>query len=452
MSPEGLICVLVVAIGLIVFLILKCKIHAFIALALAAGFVGVATGMPLSDIAGSIEKGVGGTLGFLALIIGFGSVLGKMLESSGGAQRIAQTLLATLGKQNATWAMMFVGFIAGIPVFVEVGFVLLVPLVFVVAKDAGLSKVQVGVPLALALMVVHCIVPPHPAAMAISGMLGADVGKVIIFGLLVGLPCAIVGGPLFVKWAMPKTVPSAGAAGVPPESAHDSSQSPNSFADLPSFGITLFTILLPLLIMVGKTVLAIALPKDAALMPLILFVGNPITALLISVFFAYYSLGLARGRNMADLLSLTEKSFGPIAGILLIIGAGGAFNGILIDSGIGKSLANLLSTLSISPIFLAWLIAGILHFAVGSATVAMISAAGIVLPMAELNPQISREVLAIAIGAGAIGWTQVTDSLFWIVKEYLGLSLTETLRNYTVPTTIASLVGLGAAFALNALL
>lgn len=450
MSPEGLICILVVAIGLIVFLILKCKIHAFIALALAAGFVGIATGMPLNQIAASIEKGVGGTLGFLALIIGFGSVLGKMLESSGGAQRIAQTLLTKLGKQNATWAMMFVGFIAGIPVFVEVGFVLLVPLVFVVAKDAGLSKMQVGVPLALALMVVHCIVPPHPAAMAISATLGADVGKVIVFGLLVGLPCAIVGGPVFVKFFMGHKSPE--AADTPVTAAASPATAGDTADNLPGFGITLLTILLPLLIMVGKTILALVLPKDAALMPLILFVGNPITALLISVFFAYFSLGLARGRNMAELLTLTEKSFSPIAGILLIIGAGGAFNGILIDSGIGKSLASLLSTMPVSPIFLAWLIAGILHFAVGSATVAMISAAGIVLPMAELNPHISREVLTIAIGAGAIGWTQVTDSLFWIVKEYLGLSLTETIRNYTIPTTIASLVGLTAAFILNALL
>lgn len=444
MTPGQLLCILVIAIGLIVFLILKCKLHAFIALSLAAGFVGVATGMPLGSIAGSIEKGVGGTLGFLALIIGFGSILGKMLETSGGAQRIARTLLEKLGKRNAMWAMMFVGFIAGIPVFVEVGFVLLVPLVFVVAKDAGLSKMQVGVPLALALMVVHCIVPPHPAAMAISATLGADVGKVIIFGLLAGLPCAIVGGPLFVKFAMRHEKPAPAEA--------DAAQSSLEEGDLPGFGITLLTILLPLLIMVGKTVLAIALPKDAVLMPLILFIGNPITALLISVFFAYFSLGLARGRSMAELLSLTEKSFSPIAGILLIIGAGGAFNGILIDSGIGKGLATVLGTLPVSPIFLAWLIAGILHFAVGSATVAMISAAGIVLPMAEMNPQLSREVLTIAIGAGAIGLTQVTDSLFWIVKEYLGLSLTETIRNYTIPTTIASLVGLGSAFVLNAIL
>lgn len=446
MSPEALICILIVAIGLIVFLILQCKLHAFIALSLAACFVGIATGMPLGTIASSIEKGVGGTLGFLALIIGFGSILGKMLESSGGAQRIAQTLLAKLGKENATWAMMLVGFIAGIPVFVEVGFVLLVPLVFVVARDAGLSKVQIGVPLALSLMVVHCIVPPHPAAMAISATLGADVGKVIVFGLLVGLPCAIVGGPLFVKFGMRKANPDIS------RDEQDTSMAKVNADALPSFGITLFSILLPLLIMVGKTLLVVLLPADSSVLPTIAFIGNPITALLISVFFAYYALGLARGRTTADLLSLTEKSFGPIAGILLIIGAGGAFNGILIDSGIGKSLASILSTLAISPIFLAWLIAGILHFAVGSATVAMISAAGIVLPMAELNPHLSREVLAIAIGAGAIGWTQVTDSLFWIVKEYLGLSLTETIRNYTVPTTIASVVGLCSAFILNTIL
>ncbi len=439
MSTPLLIGTLLLAIVLIVVLIVKAKLHAFIALSLAAIFVALVTQMPLEQIAGSLEKGVGGTLGFLALIIGLGSILGAMLEASGGAQKIAQTLLRLLGKQRATWVIMIVGFIAGIPVFVEVGFVLLVPLVYVIARDAGLSKIQIAVPLGLSLMTVHCIVPPHPAAMAICATLGADVGKVIVFGLLAGLPCAIVGGPLYSKYFY-KPSPERKALDLKEEKESKGATSIND-DKLPGFGITLFTILLPLLIMVGKTICSLFIDPQASIMPLVEFIGNPITALLLSVFFAYWSLGLSRGYKMDQLLSITEKSFGSIAGILLIIGAGGAFNQILIDSGIGTALADALSGLPISPVLLAWLIAGIMHFAVGSATVAMISAAGIVLPLMA-GSSVPPELIAIAIGAGAIGWTQVTDSLFWLIKEYMGMSLKETLRYLTVPMTIASFVGL----------
>ncbi|MFD1259637.1 GntT/GntP/DsdX family permease [Entomomonas asaccharolytica] len=446
MSTAMLVGILIVAIAMIVILIVKCKLHASIALVLAAFFVGISTGMPIDSIPNVVEKGVGGTLGFLTLIIGFGAILGKMLEVSGGAERIASTLLDKLGKSRATWVMMLVGFIAGIPVFVEVGFVLLVPLVLVVAKDAGISRLKVGLPLAVSLMTVHCIVPPHPAAMSIAATLGADVGKVIVFGLLVGLPCAIVGGPLFVKFFCGNVLDNEAAS----QTATTTTASLNK--QLPSFGITLFTILLPLLIMVGKTLLVIWVAEGSALMPMIAFLGNPITALLISVFFAYWSLGLARGLNLTELLSISEKGFTPIAGILLIIGAGGAFSEVLAVSGVGNGLKEALSTLPVSPVVLAWLIAALLHFAVGSATVAMISAAGIVFPMLAGHPELKPEVMAIAIGAGAIALTQVTDSFFWLVKEYLGLSMTETIKRLTVSTTLASIVGLGGALLLNMVL
>ena len=441
MSTTALVCILLAAIALVVFLIIKLKLHASIALTLGAIFVAIVTRMPLDKIMGAIENGVGGILGELALIIGFGAILGKMLEISGGAERIARTMVNLLGKQNATWAIMFVGFIAGIPVFVEVGFVLLVPLVFVIAKDAGMSRLQVGIPLAVSLMVVHCIVPPHPAATAITATLGADIGQVILFGLLVGLPCAITGGPLFVKLFVKNNALSTG--GDTSEVAQARMES-----ELPRFGITLFTILLPLLIMVGKTLFEVSLGK-AAVPPVVNFLGNPISALLISVFFAYWSLGLARGLNLARLAEVTDSSFTPIAGIFLIIGAGGAFSAILKASGVGDGLKDALAALPISPIVLAWLIAALLHFAVGSATVAMISAAGIVLPMVNDDPTISREIMVLAIGTGAIALTQVTDSLFWMVKEYLGLSMQETLKRFTVATTLASVVGLGATLLLS---
>jgi len=351
--------------------------------------------------------------------------------------------------------MMLIGFIAGIPVFVEVGFVLLVPLVFVIARQAKISTIKIAIPLVTSLMVVHCIVPPHPAATAIAGTLGADIGKVIVLGLLVGLPCAAVGGPVFSYFgirgavATPVTAGRLAAGGeAGDEKAEEAAsgrrpeQAPESQGSLPGFGITLFTILLPLLIMVGRTVLVQALPESSGALPVVNLIGNPITALLIAVFFAYWSLGLRRGAGMSDLLDLTDGSFGPIAGILLIIGAGGAFNEVLIASGIGDGIARLLSALPVSPVILAWLIALLLHFAVGSATVAMISAAGIVLPMVTNDPSLSPEVMAIAIGAGAIGLTQVTDSLFWLVKEYLGMSVQQTLRSLTLATSCASVVGL----------
>lgn len=448
MGTGALIAVLIAAIVLVVVLIITLKLHASIALLMAAFLVAIVTGVPLTEIGDVVEAGVGGTLGFLTLIIGLGAVLGKMLEVSGGAERLANSLLKAFGMKNATVVMSVLGLIAGIPVFVEVGFVLLVPLVFVVAKEAKISRITVGIPLAVSLMTVHCILPPHPAATAIAGTLGADIGKVIIFGFLVAVPTTLVGGPLFArlfvkgKLAVPA---KAGAGGV----AVDIDEHGKNERELPGFGITLFTILLPLLIMVSKTILVMFLQEGSLLFDLVSFFGHPIMALLLSVLFCYWALGLRRGLTLPVISSVTDGAFAPIGGILLIIGAGGAFNAVLIESGIAPALADALSGVPVSPIILAWLIAMVLHFAVGSATVAMMSAAGIVLPMLALNPSISPEVMAIAVGAGAIGLTQVTDSLFWMVKEYLGMSVPQALRTITVGTTIASTVALCGALVLN---
>ena len=435
-SAPTLLLVLFCAILLIVFLIVKVRVHAFLALTAASFVVGIGSGMPLAKIASAYENGVGGTLGFLATIIGLGGILGKMLEESGGAERIAQTLLSALGKERVSWAMMLVGFIAGIPVFFEVGFVLLIPLIYVVAKETRINLLYLGVPLAVSLMAVHCMLPPHPAAMAISAMLGADVGKVIVYGLIVALPTAIIAGPLWIKLVCKSEAPDTQDAFLN-EHCIDSTT-----RELPGLGLTLLTILLPLLLMVGKT-LATNLPPESMVYSVFTFLGTPLIALSIAVVFAYWTLGLRRGLSMPDLLAHTQKSFPPLASILLIIGAGGAFNGILVDSGVGDALAGSLTQLNMNPIVLAWLVAGLMHFAVGSATVAMISAAGMVLPMLGAHPGVSKEIICIAIGAGAIGWTHVTDSAFWVVKEYLGVSLADALKKFTLATVLASLVALG---------
>jgi GntP family gluconate:H+ symporter/D-serine transporter len=271
---------------------------------------------------------------------------------------------------------------------------------------------------------------------------------VILLGLCVAIPSLLIGGPLYAHFAIP-TLDTDLETTKGESSELALTYNEKDEKDLPGFGITLFTILLPLLIMVVRTICERTLPADLVAMKWINVVGNPITALLISVLFAYFSLGLHRGMKLDALQKLTDGSFGPIGGILLIIGAGGAFNAVLTASGVAPGLADALSNLPVSPIILAWLIALVLHFAVGSATVAMISAAGIVLPMLSANPSLSPELLALAIGAGAIGFTHVTDSLFWMVKEYLHISVPQALKTLTVGTTITSVVALGMTLLLS---
>jgi gluconate transporter len=432
--------ILLASIVLIVVLIMKVRMSAFLALIVACMFLGFATGMPVGKITGSIQAGMGSTLGFLATILGLGTILGKMMEVSGGAERLARTLIDAFGRERAHWAMLIVGFICGIPVFFQVGFVLLIPLVFCVALEARMSLVKIGLPVVAGLITVHCIVPPHPAAMAVAGALHADVGKVIIYGLICGFPAAVLAGPVFGNfWAKRLEL-------KPPENLFKYERTPDD--KLPPFGTTLFTILLPLFIMIAKTIIDLTAPKGAPYMPYVEFFGNPITALLISAFVSYWTLGFARGFTRDDLLKFTDGCFGPVAGIMLIIGAGGAFNKVILDSGMGKGIEAVLAGLSLSPLVLAWLIAAVMRFSVGSATVAMMTASGIILPVLGKYPGLDPALVAVAIGAGSIGFSHVNDSGFWIVKEFFGLSVTDMFKTWTASTTIA---GIGALLAVLAL-
>jgi len=432
---------LVISILLIIVSIIKFKFHPFLALLLASFFVGISMQMNPLEMVNAIENGIGGTLGFLAAIIGLGTILGKMMEISGAAERIGVTL------QKSRWltpdvTMVLIGLICGITLFVEVGVVLLIPLAFSIAKRTNTSLLKLAIPLCTALMAVHCIVPPHPAALFVTNELGADIGTVIVAGLAVGLVASLVGGPLFLKFLgdrLPfKTVPKA-----------FSDLEVREEKDLPSLGATLFTVLLPIALMLIKTAADLNMSKDSQLFTFLQFIGNPITAMFIAAFVAYYMLGIRRNMGMSVLLSKTEESFSSIANILLIIGAGGAFNGILKGSGLSDSLAMVLSGIDMHPILLAWLVAIILHAAVGSATVAMMGATAIVAPLMPMYPHISPEIMTLAIGSGAIGCTIVTDSLFWLVKQYCNATLAETFRFYSVATLIASFVALAGTFALS---
>ena len=427
-----LVICLLVAIALIVFLIMRVKLSAFVALTISGLTLGILAGMPLEKIAGSFQTGMGSTLGFLATVLGLGTILGRMLEISGGAQRLAKTLIKAFGERNAHWAMMFVAFICGIPVFFQVGFVLLIPVMFSIAIQTKMSLIKIGIPVVAGLIVVHGLVPPHPAALAIVGTLKADVGTTIIYSLLIGLPAAIIAGPIF------GSIVSKYVKANPPEQLFKGELIPDE--KLPGFVTTLFTIFLPMIIMVIKTIAELVLPKDSAFLPLISFLGNPITALLISVVYSYFTLGFSRGLKKEDILKITDGCFGPVAGILLVIGAGGAFNQVLQDSGIGKALGGVLTNLHMNPILLAWIIALIMRFAVGSTTVAMVTAAGIILPIIPSFPSINPSLLCVAIGAGGVGLSHVNDSGFWIVKEYFGMSVQDTFKTWTLSTTIASVV------------
>lgn len=440
-STMWMIGTLVISILLIIVSIIKFKFHPFLALLLASFFVGISMQMNPLEMVSAIENGIGGTLGFLAAIIGLGTILGKMMEISGAAERIGVTL------QKSRWltpdvTMVLIGLICGITLFVEVGVVLLIPLAFSIAKKTNTSLLKLAIPLCTALMAVHCIVPPHPAALFVTNELGADIGTVIVAGLAVGLVASLVGGPLFLKFLgdrLPfKTVPEA-----------FSDLEVREEKDLPSLGATLFTVLLPIILMLIKTAADLNMSKDNQLFTFLQFIGNPITAMFIAAFVAYYMLGIRRNMGMSVLLSKTEESFSSIANILLIIGAGGAFNGILKGSGLSDSLAMVLSGIDMHPILLAWLVAIILHAAVGSATVAMMGATAIVAPLMPMYPHISPEIMTLAIGSGAIGCTIVTDSLFWLVKQYCNATLTETFRFYSVATLIASFVALAGTFALS---
>ncbi|WET14728.1 D-serine transporter DsdX [Yersinia intermedia] len=429
------------SIIIIIFTIVKLKIHPFLALLLASFYVGLLMGMNPIEMVNSIESGIGGTLGFLAAVIGLGTILGKMMEISGAAERIGITL------QRCRWlspdvTMVLVGLVCGITLFVEVGVVLLIPLAFSIARKTNTSLLKLAIPLCTALMAVHCVVPPHPAAMYVTNALGADIGTVIVYGLVVGLSASLIGGPLFLRLVgnrLPfKAVPQA-----------FSEIKVRNEDELPSLGATLFTVLLPIILMLAKTAAELNMEKGTPLYSVLSFIGNPITAMFIAAFVAYYMLGIRQNMGMSALLAKTEDGFSSIANILLIIGAGGAFNGILKASGLADTLAVILSNLDMHPILLAWLVALILHAAVGSATVAMMGATAIVAPILPMYPNVSPEIITLAIGSGAIGFTIVTDSLFWLVKQYCGATLNETFKYYTTATFIASVIALGTTFLLS---
>jgi gluconate:H+ symporter, GntP family len=443
-DPILLLYALIAVIALIV-LIARVKLHPFVALITVAFLTGLAAGMPPTKIVKVIQDGVGASLGFIAIVVGLGTMLGKMMAESGAAERIAQTLIGLFGVPRVHWAIMFVAFIVGIPVFFQVGFVLLIPLVFTVARQTGVPLLKIGLPLVAGLAVVHGLVPPHPAAMLAVDAFRADVGRTILFALCVGLPAAALGGPMFGSWVSRRVILP---EGNPMAAQFDGS----SRRTMPGFALATFTVLLPVILMLCASAAEVALPPATALRDALLLIGNPIISLLLALLFSFWSLGFAQQFTRDNILKSTNDCLAPTATILLVIGAGGGFNRVLIESGVGRAVADVAIASHASPILLAWLVAALIRVATGSTTVAMTTASGIVAPIAAVAAGTPPEVLVLATGAGAIVLSHVNDAGFWLIKEFFNMTVPQTLQTWTVMTTIVGVAGLGFTLLLNALL
>ncbi|MCY1414890.1 High-affinity gluconate transporter [compost metagenome] len=331
---------------------------------------------------------------------------------------------------------MFAAFLVGIPLFFEIGFVLLIPLVFIVARRSGVSLIKIGIPLLAGLSVVHGLVPPHPGPLLAIGIFNADIGKTIFYGLIVALPTAIIAGPLYGNF-ISKYIP-----GNPNKELMDQIARESDQQNLPSFSITLITVLLPVFLMLLKTFADVVLPPEALFRQWMDLIGHPITALLSALLLAFYTFGAARGFNRNQIMKMLDQSLAPTAAIVLIVGAGGGFKQMLVDTGVGNVIGQMAVQAEISPILLAWLVAAVIRIATGSATVATITGAGIVAPVVGLIPDVNRELLVLATGAGSLILSHVNDAGFWLVKQYFNMTVTETFKTWTMMETILSVVGI----------
>jgi GntP family gluconate:H+ symporter len=427
----------VIAVVALVVLIAKFKMNPFIVLIVVSVILGLVVGMPMASIVKSYETGVGGALGHIALVVGLGTMFGKMMAESGGAERIANTLIGIFGPKRVHWAMMVVALIVGLPVFFEVGFVLLIPIAFNVAKRTGTNMIMVGIPMVAGLSVVHGLIPPHPAALFAVTAYNADIGRTIMYALIVGIPTAIIAGPLFAKLISRFVVPN------PDNPLIAQFVEEGKTRELPGFGITIATILLPVaLMLLGSWADLFFAPKTFA-NDFMRLMGNSVIALLIGTLVSFYTFGKSRGFDREAILKFTTECLAPIAGITLIVGAGAGFGRILIDGGVSKAIVEVANNAHLSPLLLGWFVAALIRVATGSATVAMTTACGIVAPIVTAaGVTVRPELMVLATGAGSLILSHVNDGGFWLVKEYFNMTVTETFKTWTVCETIISVVAL----------
>ena len=441
-DPAFLLLVTLLGVTLVVALITWLKTPAFIALTAGAFAVGLGARMPLAEIPRAFQQGVGDTLGFIAMVVGLGTVIGKLLAESGGAVVVSRALVNALGERRTDWALLLSGFIIGLPVFFQVGLVLLAPVLFTAVRQTGRPLVALGIPLVAGLSAAHGLVPPHPGPLAAIERLGADTGRTLFYSIVVALPVAMVSGPLFGRAISRHVAVSPGAVAEQLTGDHQALRTP-------SLATTLLTILFPaLLMMLAALVQAFAAP--GAVRDGIVLAGSPLVAMFAAAVLALFTFGSACGFGRARLLRFAEESLPPVAGVMLVVGAGGGFGRVLDAAGVDTAIAQSMDGVPLSPMVLGWLVAALLRLSVGSATVAVVTAASIMAPIVAALPGVNRELMVVAIGAGSLIASHVNDGGFWLVKEYFNMTVPQTVATWTVLETIVSVAGLAGVLLLGA--
>ncbi|CAL9651149.1 High-affinity gluconate transporter [Streptomyces sp. enrichment culture] len=430
-------------IAVIVLLITKFKLHAFLSLTIGSLALGAIAGAPLDKVLLSFSAGLGSTVAGVGVLIALGAILGKMLADSGGADQIVDTILDRAGGRSMPWAMVLIASVIGLPLFFEVGIVLLIPVVLMVAKRGNYSLMRIGIPALAGLSVMHGLVPPHPGPLVAIDAVGADLGITLALGVLVAVPTVIIAGPVFSKYA-------ARWVDVPAPEKMIPQRASEELDKRPGFGATLFTVLLPVILMLAKALVDIVIDDpENPVQRVFDVIGAPMIALLASVLVGIFTLLRPAGYSKERISPLVEKSLMPIAGILLIVGAGGGFKQTLIDTGVGQMVLDISEDWAIPALLLAWLIAVVIRLATGSATVATVSAAGLVAPLAADMSSTHAALLVLAIGAGSLFFSHVNDAGFWMVKEYFGLSVGQNIKTWSVMETIISVVAGGIVLLLS---
>lgn len=423
----------------LVFFVAIIRLDTFISFVLVALGIGLASGMSVTAVGKSIQTGIGGTLGDLVLIIGFGAMLGRLVAESGAARRITNVLIGLFGVKHIRWGLALAGFVVGIPLFYNAGFIIVVPLIFTIAAQSRLPLLSVAIPMLSALSVAHGYLPPHPSPSAVAGQLNANIGQTLIYGIIVAIPAIIIAGPIFGR-----TLVNLNAS--PNRELFDIRDVPD--ADLPGAGISFFVALLPVLLLTTFGPLKSALPDGTFLKSAVTLLAEPYMGMLLSVLTAIWALGLNRGLTMRAVTKDLEEAVKAIAPILLIIAGAGALKQIFADSGTSNYIGSLLADAHVPPLILAWGIAAFIRVCVGSATVAGLTTVGIVLPLIQ-SQAIKPELMVLAIGSGSLMFSHINDAAFWLYKEYFNLTIPQTIRSWSLMETIVSVVGLLGVLALN---
>ncbi|MEV0280012.1 gluconate:H+ symporter [Streptomyces sp. NPDC050610] len=423
-------------IAAIVLLITKFKLHAFLSLTIGSLVLGAVAGAPLDKAIAGFTTGIGSTVAGTGVLIALGAILGKLLADSGGADQIVDTILAKSSGRALPWAMVLIAGVIGLPLFFEVGIVLLIPVVLLVAKRGNYSLMRIGIPALAGLSVMHGFIPPHPGPLAAIDAIDANLGVTLALGVLIAVPTAVIAGPVFARYAA-RWVDITPPEGLTPQRASE------NLERRPSFGATVSTVLLPVVLMLAKALVDIVVDDPSNHVQRVTdVIGSPLIALLAAVIVGMFTLGRAAGFGRDRIATTVEKSLAPIAGILLIVGAGGGFKQTLIDVGVGQMILDISKDWNISALLLAWLIAVAIRLATGSATVATISAAGLVAPLAADMSTTHTALLVLAVGTGSLFFSHVNDAGFWMVKEYFGMNVGQTVKTWSLMETIISVVGI----------